>query len=226
MNARTKAAPPAPRTLAKTSASLLARISVGKSSREYDPEQSIFAQGDAADAVYYLQTGKVRLTVVSASGKDAVIGTFGRGMFFGEGCLAGQPFRMATAKALQASEVVRVDKMKMVSLLEREPTFAQLFIAYILSRNVRMEADLIDQLFNSSEKRLARILLLMARFGKSTDAEVAIPTMTQETLASMVGTTRSRVSYFMNRFRKMGFIDYDGGSLKVRSGLLTVVLHE
>jgi CRP/FNR family transcriptional regulator, cyclic AMP receptor protein len=206
--------------------SLLARITAGKSSRDYRSSQSVFAQGDAADAVFYVQSGKVRLTVVSARGKEAVIGILGRGMFFGEGCLAAQTLRMATATALQASTIIRVEKKTMIALLHRERGFSELFTAYLLSRNVRIEEDLVDQLFNSSEKRLARVLLLLAHFGKSPEPEVVIPKMTQETLASMVGTTRSRVSYFMNRFRKMGFIEYDGGGLKVHSGLLTVVLHD
>jgi CRP/FNR family cyclic AMP-dependent transcriptional regulator len=212
--------------LAFSPTSLLARITTGKSSRDYRQAQGIFAQGDAADAVFYLQSGKVQLTVLSARGKEAVIGILGRGTFFGEGCLAGQALRMSTASAIQPSTIVRVDKLTMVALIHREPEFAELFIAYLLSRNVRIEEDLIDQLFNSSEKRLARILLLLAHFGKATEPEVVIPRMTQDTLASMVGTTRSRVSYFMNRFRKMGFIDYGGGGLKVHSGLLSVVLHD
>jgi CRP/FNR family cyclic AMP-dependent transcriptional regulator len=205
---------------------LLAKITAGKSSRDYRETQGVFAQGDSADAVFYVETGKVKLTVVSSRGKEAVIGVLGRGTFFGEGCLAGQLLRMSTASALQPSTIVRVQKKTMVALLHREPEFAELFTAYILSRNVRMEEDLIDQLFNSSEKRLARILLLLARFGKAPRPESVIPKVSQETLASMVGTTRSRVSYFMNRFRKMGFIDYDGDGLKVHSGLLTVVLHD
>jgi CRP/FNR family transcriptional regulator, cyclic AMP receptor protein len=206
--------------------SLLDRITTGKSSKDYRSSQSVFAQGDAADAVFYVQSGKVRLTVLSPRGKEAVIGILGRGMFFGEGCLAGQSLRMATATALQASTIVRVDKKTMIALLHRERGFAELFTAYLLSRNVRIEEDLVDQLFNSSEKRLARVLLLLAHFGKTPEPEVVIPKMTQETLASMVGTTRSRVSYFMNRFRKMGFIEYDGDGLRVHSGLLGVVLHD
>jgi CRP/FNR family transcriptional regulator, cyclic AMP receptor protein len=214
------------RALTFTPSSLLAKITNGKSSRDYRQDQGVFAQGDSADAVFYLQSGKVKLSVVSSRGKEAVIGILGRGTFFGEGCLAGQPRRMSTASALQASTVVRVTKPTMVGLLHREPEFAELFTAYLLTRNVRIEEDLIDQLFNSSEKRLARILLLLAHFGKTPEPEVVIPKMTQETLASMIGTTRSRVSYFMNRFRKMGFIDYDNGGLKVHNGLLTVVLHD
>jgi CRP/FNR family transcriptional regulator, cyclic AMP receptor protein len=209
-----------------TPSSLLARIGSGKSSRDYRRDDGVFGQGDAADAVYYLQSGKVKLTVVSARGKEAVIGILGRGTFFGEGCLAGQPLRMSTANAIEPSTVVRVRKQTMVDLLHREPEFAELFTAYLLTRNIRIEEDLIDQLFNSSEKRLARVLLLLAHFGKVSKPEAVIPKMTQDTLAAMVGTTRSRVSYFMNRFRKMGFIEYGAGGLKVHSGLLTVVLHD
>jgi CRP/FNR family transcriptional regulator, cyclic AMP receptor protein len=209
-----------------TPSSLLAKITNGKSSRDYRPDQGVFAQGDPADAVFYLQSGKVKLSVVSSRGKEAVIGILGRGTFFGEGCLAGQALRMSTANTLQASTVVRVSKQTMVGLLHREPEFAELFTAYLLTRNVRIEEDLIDQLFNSSEKRLARVLLLLAQFGKTSEPETVIPKMTQDTLASMIGTTRSRVSYFMNRFRKMGFIDYDKRGLKVHNGLLTVVLHD
>jgi CRP-like cAMP-binding protein len=209
-----------------TPSSLLAKITNGKSSRDYRQGQGVFAQGDSADAVFYIQAGKIKLTVVSSRGKEAVIGILGRGTFFGEGCLAGQPLRMSTASALQPSTVVRVSKLTMVGLLHRDPEFAELFTAYLLTRNVRIEEDLIDQLFNSSEKRLARVLLLLAHFGKLSKPEAVIPRMTQDTLASMIGTTRSRVSYFMNRFRKMGFIDYDAQALTVHSGLLTVVLHD
>jgi CRP-like cAMP-binding protein len=204
---------------------LLSRIANGKTTKAYRSKQVVFAQGDAADAVFYLQTGKVQLTVVSTRGKEAVIGVLEPGSFFGEGCLAGQPLRMATASALQASSIVRIARTTMVRLLHREPEFGELFTAYLLSRNVRIEEDLVDQLFNSSEKRLARILLLLAHFGKEPRPEIVIPRVSQETLAAMVGTTRSRVSYFMNRFRKLGFIHYNGG-LQVHSGLLTVVLRD
>jgi CRP/FNR family transcriptional regulator, cyclic AMP receptor protein len=204
---------------------LLKKLGKGKRTREYRNKQVVFSQGDAADAVFYIQSGKVKLTVVSTRGKEAVIGVLEEGSFFGEGCLAGQPLRMATAIALQPSSIIRVGKSTMVSLLHREPVFGELFIAYLLSRNVRIEEDLVDQLFNSSEKRLARILLLLAHFGKEPRPEAVIPTVSQETLAAMIGTTRSRVSYFMNRFRKMGFIHYNGG-LQVHSGLLTVVLRD
>jgi len=203
----------------------LARIAAGKSRRQYRSKQIVFSQGDAADAVFYIQSGKVKLTVVSTRGKEAVIGVLEPGSFFGEGCLAGQPLRMSTANAMQSSSLVRVSKSTMIALLHKEPEFAELFIAYLLSRNVRIEEDLVDQLFNSSEKRLARVLLLLAHFGKESRPESVIPKVSQETLAAMVGTTRSRVSYFMNRFRKLGFIHYNGG-LQVHSALLTVVLRD
>jgi CRP/FNR family transcriptional regulator, cyclic AMP receptor protein len=203
----------------------LTRIEQGKTTREYRNKQVVFAQGDPADAVFFIRSGKVKLTVVSTRGREAVVGVLERGSFFGEGCLAGQPLRMSTASAMQASNVVRVDKSTMVRVLHQEPEFAELFTAYLLSRNVRIEEDLVDQLFNSSEKRLARILLLLAHFGKEPRPETVIPQISQETLAAMIGTTRSRVSHFMNRFRKMGFIHYNGG-LQVHPGLLTVVLRD
>jgi CRP/FNR family cyclic AMP-dependent transcriptional regulator len=201
------------------------RIGNGKTTREYRNKQAIFSQGDAADAVFFIQSGKVQLTVVSTRGKEAVIGVLERGSFFGEGCLAGQPLRMSTASAIQASSITRVSRSTMVRLLHRDAVFAELFTAYLLSRNARIEEDLVDQLFNSSEKRLARILLLLAHFGKDPRPENVIPKVSQETLAAMVGTTRARVSYFMNRFRKMGFIHYNG-SLQVHSALLSVVLRD
>jgi CRP/FNR family cyclic AMP-dependent transcriptional regulator len=203
----------------------LTRVDNGKTSREYRTKQIVFSQGDAADAVFYVQSGKVKLTVVSTRGKEAVIGVLERESFFGEGCLTGQPLRMSTASAIQPSSIVRVGRTTMIRLLHREPEFAELFTAYLLSRNVRIEEDLVDQLFNSSEKRLARILLLLAHFGKEPRPESVIPKVSQDTLAAMVGTTRSRVSYFMNRFRKMGFIHYNGG-LQVHSALLSVVLRD
>jgi CRP/FNR family cyclic AMP-dependent transcriptional regulator len=204
----------------------LTRIETGKTTREYPNKQAVFSQGDAADAVFFIRTGKVKLTVVSARGKEAVIGVLDPGSFFGEGCLAGQTLRMSTASAIQASVIVRVGKSTMIRVLHREPEFAELFTAYLLSRNVRIEEDLVDQLFNSSEKRLARILLLLAHFGKESKPEPVIPKVSQETLAAMVGTTRSRVSHFMNRFRTMGFINYNGGGLQVHSALLTVLLRD
>ena len=201
------------------------RVGNGKRSREYRTKQIIFSQGDPADAVFFVQSGKVKLAVVSTRGKEAVIGVLESGSFFGEGCLAGQPVRMSTASALQPSSILRVGRAAMVRLLHREPDFAELFTAYLLSRNARIEEDLVDQLFNSSEKRLARILLLLAHFGKEPRPETVIPKVSQETLAAMVGTTRARVSYFMNRFRKRGFIHYNGG-LQVHSALLSVVLRD
>jgi CRP/FNR family cyclic AMP-dependent transcriptional regulator len=204
----------------------LERVENDKTTREFRNKQVVFSQGDVADSVFFVESGKVKLTVVSTRGKEAVIGVLERESFFGEGCLAGQPLRMSTASAIAPSSLTRVSKTTMIRLLHREPEFAEHFIAYLLSRNVRIEEDLVDQLFNSSEKRLARILLLLAHFGKEPRPETVIPRVSQETLAAMVGTTRSRVSYFMNRFRKMGFIEYSGSSLEVHSALLTVVLRD
>jgi CRP/FNR family transcriptional regulator, cyclic AMP receptor protein len=203
----------------------LTKVGNGKSTRSFRNAQVVFSQGDAADAVFFIQSGKIKLTVVSTRGKEAVVGVLGQGSFFGEGCLAAQPLRMATASAMQPSSLIRVGKGSMVALLHEEPEFAESFTAYLLSRNVRIEEDLVDQLFNSSEKRLARTLLLLAHFGKDSRPETVIPKVSQETLAAMVGTTRSRVSYFMNRFRKLGFVHYNGG-LQVHSALLTVVLRD
>jgi CRP-like cAMP-binding protein len=203
----------------------LTKVGNGRTIREYRAKQVVFSQGDPADAVFYVQAGKVKLTVLSTHGKQAVIAILGPGDFFGEGCLASQALRMSTASAMEPSTILRVPKDTMVALLHREPAFSERFIAYLLSRNVRIEEDLVDQLFNSSEKRLARLLILLAHIGKESKPELVIPKVSQETLAAMVGTTRSRVSYFMNRFRKMGFIHYNGG-LNVHSGLLTVVLRD
>jgi len=203
----------------------LTKVGNGKTVREYRAKQVVFSQGDPADAVFYVQAGKVKLTVLSTHGKQAVIAILGPGDFFGEGSLASQPLRMSTASAMEPSTILRVAKESMVALLRREPEFSEIFIAYLLSRNVRIEEDLVDQLFNSSEKRLARILLLLAHIGKESKPELVLPKVSQETLAAMIGTTRSRVSYFMNRFRKMGFIHYNGG-LNVHSALLTVVLRD
>ena len=205
---------------------LLTKLSVGKTSREYAVEESVFSQGDPADAVFYVQSGKVKLTVVSKRGKEAVVAILPQDSFFGEGCLAGQPLRMATASAEQKSTVIRVEKQAMVELLHQDPEFAERFLAYMLSRNIRMEADLVDHLFNSSEKRLARLLLLMANFGQESKPIPLIAKMSQETLAEMIGTTRSRVSFFLNRFRELGFIDYDGDGMQVHSSLVSVVLHD
>jgi len=204
---------------------LLKKLDGGKTVQNYRDKQSIFSQGDPADAVFYIQKGKVKITVVSKRGKEAVVAILQEGDFFGEGCLSAQPLRISTANALQRATVMRLEKKMMVGLLHKEPEFAEMFIAYLLSRNIRIEEDLVDQLFNSSEKRLARLLLLLAHYGKDSKPETVLPKMSQETLAEMVGTTRSRVSYFMNKFRKMGFIDYNG-SLHVHSALLTVVLRD
>jgi CRP-like cAMP-binding protein len=204
----------------------LTKFAVGKNSREYQGDESIFLQGDAADAVFYIQSGKVKLTAVSAQGKEAVVAILPEASFFGEGCLAGQPLRMATAKAVQRAAVIRVTKQAMITLLHQQAEFAERFLAYLLSRNIRMEADLVDHLFNSSEKRLARLLLLMANFGQESKPIPLIAKISQETLADMIGTTRSRVSFFLNRFRDLGFINYDGGGMHVHSSLVSVVLHD
>lgn len=192
-------------------------------------KQTIFAQGDPADAVFYLQTGKVKLAVVSKTGKEATIGILSDESFFGEGSLAGQTLRMGTATAMTECSVLRIEKEAMMQALHREHAFSDVFVAYLLARNIRYEEDLVDQLFNSSEKRLARVLLMLAHFGKEGVPETVVPKISQETLAEMVGTTRSRVSFFMNRFRKLGFIQYSGGvegGLQVHSSLLNVVLHD
>jgi CRP/FNR family transcriptional regulator, cyclic AMP receptor protein len=207
----------------------LATIGEGRKSLAVSKKQGIFAQGDVADAVFYLQKGKVRLTVVSKTGREATIGIVDEGNFFGEGSLAGQSLRMGAASALTDCQLLRVEKKAMMDALHREHAFSDMFVAYLLKRNIRYEEDLVDQLFNSSEKRLARVLLLLAHFGKEGIPETVVPKISQETLAEMVGTTRSRVSFFMNRFRKLGFINYasglDGG-LQVHSSLLNVVLHD
>jgi len=205
----------------------LSTINGGRKIAAFLKKQTIFAQGDSPDAVFYIKEGKVKLTVVSEIGKEATIGILNQGDFFGEGCLTGQPQRLCSATAMTDCSVMKIDKRSMVEVLHREHAFSDLFVAHLLTRNVRYEEDLVDQLFNSSEKRLARILLLLAHFGKDGKPETLIPKMSQETLAEMIGTTRSRVSFFMNRFRKLGFIDYDGGSgLQVHSSLLNIVLHD
>jgi len=207
----------------------LATIGEGRKLLAARKKQIIFAQGDRADAVFYVKTGKVSLTVVSKTGKEATIGILTEGSFFGEGALAGQMVRMGSAVAMTDCDLLRVDKQAMMEALHREHTFSDMFVAYLLARNIRYEEDLVDQLFNSSEKRLARVLLLLAHFGKEGVPETVVPKISQETLADMVGTTRSRVSFFMNRFRKLGFIHYAGGiegGLQVHSSLLNVVLHD
>ncbi|MEP7353136.1 MAG: Crp/Fnr family transcriptional regulator [Acidobacteriota bacterium] len=197
----------------------------GKTSETFPAHELIFTQGAAASSLFYIHSGKVKLTVLAKSGKEAVIAVLGPADFFGEGCLAGQPLRMATATAMSNCSVMRVAKTTVVEMLKREQTFSDLLLAYMLTRTIRIEEDLIDQLFNSSEKRLARALLLLANFGKEGKPETVIPHISQETLAEMVGTTRSRVSFFMNKFRRLGFIKYNG-TLEVHSSLLNVVLHD
>lgn len=203
----------------------LAKVGKGRTLAEHKKNERVFSQGDPADAIFYIQKGKIKLTVVSKQGKEAVIAILGANDFFGEGCLAGQPLRMSSAAALTECSVMRLAKASVVQVLRDEPAFSEVFLRYMLSRNIRIEEDLVDQLFNSSEKRLARVLLLLANFGKEDKPDLVIPKISQETLAEIVGTTRSRVSYFMNRFRDMGFIKYNGG-VEVHSSLLNVVLHD
>ncbi len=205
--------------------SFLARVGNGRSIGRYGKGQIVFSQGDAGDAVFYIQKGKAKLTVVSEQGKEAVIAILGADEFFGEGCLAGQAQRMATVTAMADSVIARLEKSAIIQVIHQEPAFSEKFIAHLLGRSIRVEADLVDQLFNSSEKRLARLLLLLANFGKDEAPELVIAKISQETLAEMIGTTRSRVSFFMNKFRKLGFIDYNGG-IKIHSSLLNVVLHD
>jgi CRP/FNR family transcriptional regulator, cyclic AMP receptor protein len=205
----------------------LSTIDSGRRIVAFLQKQTIFAQGDPSDAVLYIQEGKVKLTVVSQSGKEATIGILNKGDFFGEGCLTGQPLRMCTATALIDCSVMRIEKKAIMEVIHRERVFSDMFVAYLLARTIRYEEDLVDQLFNSSEKRLARVLLLLAHFGKDGKPEVVIPKISQGALAEMVGTTRSRVNFFMNRFRKLGFVDYQAGDeLQVHSSLLNVVLHD
>jgi CRP-like cAMP-binding protein len=207
---------------------LLARVSEGRTVASYRRQQLIFRQGDPADAVFYVQNGRVKLSVISKQGKEAVVALLGPDEFFGEGCLAGQPLRMSTATATEDATILRLRKTAMVRLLHTDKKFSETFTTHLLSRNVRFEEDLVDQLFNSSEKRLARVLLLLAHFGKEGKQEPVIPKISQETLSGMIGTTRARVSHFMNKFRKLGFIDYKGykGGLLVHSSLLNIVLHD
>jgi CRP-like cAMP-binding protein len=216
---------PPKRTTPFNPQTFLAKVGQGKTLLQIRKRQLIFSQGDAADAVFYLQEGRVRLSVVSQQGKEAVIAMLEPGGFLGEGCLAGQLVCMATATAVESSTLVRIDRQAMTRVLHEEPAFSELFLGYLLSRNIRIQEDLVDQLFNSSEKRLARVLLLMAHFGKEGKSVALIPKVSQEVLAEMVGTTRSRVSFFMNRFRKLGFLEYNGG-VHVHSSLLNIVLHD
>ena len=203
----------------------LSTIDGGRTIAAPNKKQTIFAQGDSSDSVFYIQRGKIKLTVLAKSGKEATIGILKEGDFFGEGCLAAQPLRMCTATTITDCTLMRIDKKSMMEVIHRERAFSDMFVAYLLTRNIRYEEDLVDQLFNSSEKRLARILLLLAHFGKDGKSEVAIPKISQETLAEMVGTTRGRVNFFMNRFRKLGFVRYNG-VLEVHPSLLSVVLHD
>jgi CRP-like cAMP-binding protein len=217
--------------------SFLAMVGEGRTIGGYRKDQIVVSQGDPADAVFYIQRGKVKVSVVSEQGKEAVVAMLGTNDFFGEGCLAGQMRRIATVATMTDSVIVRLEKAAIVGVIQQEPAFAGMFIAHLLARAIRVEADLVDQLFNSSEKRLARLLLLLANFGKENKPEPILAKISQETLADMIGTTRSRVSFFMNKFRKLGFIDYNGGNggnggngcnggIEVHSSLLTVVLHD
>lgn len=203
----------------------LAKVGEGRSIATYRKGQVVFSQGEAADAVFYIQRGKAKVTVVSEQGKEAVVAILGANEFLGEGCLVGQSQRIATVVAMMESVIVRLEKAAIVRVIHEEPAFSELFIAHLVGRTLRVEADLVDQLFNSSEKRLARLLLLLANFGKEGKPEPIIAKISQETLAEMIGTTRSRVSFFMNKFRKLGFIDYNG-RIEVHSSLLNVVLHD
>ena len=203
----------------------LATVNGGRSISKYRMNQKVFSQGTPADAVFYIQKGKVKVTVVSEQGKEAVVAVLGSDEFCGEGCLNGQPVRLATATAMTECEIMRLEKDNMIRVLHEEPAFSEMFVSHLLARTIRVEADLVDQLFNSSEKRLARALLLLANFGKDGRPEPIIAKVSQETLAEMIGTTRSRVSFFMNKFRKLGLIDYNG-RIEIHTSLLNVVLHE
>jgi CRP/FNR family cyclic AMP-dependent transcriptional regulator len=206
--------------------SFLAKVGEGRSISKYRKDQVVFSQGDLADAVFYIQKGKVKVTVVSDQGKEAVVALLGADEFCGEGCLAGQPRRMATTTAMTDCTIMRLQKASIIRVLHDEPGFSEIFISHLLAPTIRVEEDLVDQLFNSSEKRLARLLLLLANFGKEGRPEPIIAKISQETLAEMIGTTRSRVSFFMNKFRRLGFVDYNGSGLEVHSSLLNVVLHD
>lgn len=211
--------------------SFLRKLDTGKTIRSSPKNRILFSQGDMTDTVFYIESGKVKVTVISKQGKEAVVAILERGAFVGESCLVGQTVRTATATTLEDSKIICIDKAVMLSLLKAQPRFAEAFMSYLLVHSIRVQEDLVDQLFNSSEKRLARALLLLAHFGKEGKPETVIAKISQETLAEMVGTTRSRVSFFMNKFRKLGFIDYKGGlhrngGLHVHSSLLNVVLHD
>lgn len=213
------------RTKPFDSKAFLQAVGDGRTVKKYRTGSVVFAQGDPADSVFYIQSGKVKISIVSVRGKEAVIAILDEGFFFGEGCLAGQILRMATARALAPSSIVCVKKSTMNEVLRKQPAFSETFITHLLTRNIRIEEDLVDQLFNSSEKRLARTLLLLANFGKESRPEEVIPSISQETLAEMIGTTRSRVSFFLNKFRRLGFIEYNGG-MHVHTSLLNVILHD
>jgi len=204
----------------------LNRLAAGKSRCEYQIDEAIYSQGDLANAVFYIQSGRVKLTVVSMAGKEAVIAHLPAASFFGEAALAGQTTRISSASALESSSIIRIEKKAMQDLLHREPEFAERFLTHLLSRNIRMEADLVDHLFNSCEKRLARLLMLMANFGQDTKPIPVIDKISQETLSEMIGTTRSRVSFFLNRFRDLGYIDYDCAGMRINSSLVNVVLND
>jgi CRP/FNR family cyclic AMP-dependent transcriptional regulator len=204
----------------------LAKVGDGKTIFNYRKNQIVFSQGEVADAVFYIQKGNIKLIVVSEQGKEAVVAILGLGHFFGEGCLNGHPLRIATARAVDKCVITRLDKATMIATVHKEPEFSELFMSYLLTRNSRIEEDLIDQLFNSSEKRLARLLLLLANFGKEGKPEPIVGKFSQETLAEMIGTTRSRVSNFMNKFRDLGFIRYSGSTIEVHSALLSVLLND
>jgi CRP/FNR family transcriptional regulator, cyclic AMP receptor protein len=205
--------------------SIFTDIFRGKTLIEYGRNRKIFRQGQPADCLFYLRKGKIKLTVTSKQGKEAIVSVLGAGEFFGEGCLAGQSLRMATAAAMTDCTLDKIEKSLMTQMLHEQHDMSELFVKHLLSRNIRYEADLVDQLFNSSEKRLARILLLLAHFGKESRSELVLPRVSQDELAQMVGTTRSRISHFMNKFRSLGFIDYNEDELKVHSGLLSIILH-
>jgi CRP/FNR family cyclic AMP-dependent transcriptional regulator len=206
--------------------SFLSMVGEGRSIGEYREDEIVFSQGDPADAVFYVERGEVKVTVVSEQGKEAVVAVLGTNQFFGEGCLAGQAQRIATVATMTDSVIARLEKAAIVRVIQQEPAFSGMFIAHLLARAIRVEADLVDQLFNSSEKRLARLLLLLANFGKDEKPEPILAKISQETLAEMIGTTRPRVSFFMNKFRKLGLIDYNGGGIEVHNSLLNVVLHD
>ncbi len=203
----------------------LSKVNGGRAISKYQRNQIVYTQGEPADSVFYIQSGKVKKTVVSEQGKEAVVALLGTGDFVGEGCLTGEPLRLATVSAMTECVIARISKADITRVIHEEPAFAELFIAHLLARNLRVEEDLVDQLFNSSEKRLARILLILANFGKEGRPETIMAKISQETLAEMIGTTRARVSFFMNKFRRLGLIDYNG-HIEVHSSLLNVILHD